>query len=70
MFSKRFALTPLLFIVVAQAGLSPGARAEQPILVWQEGRQFDGRSQPVVVPHTRNSCSPAERWCSISRPTA
>jgi hypothetical protein len=51
MFSKRFALTPLLCIVVAQAGLSPGARAEQPILVWQEGRQFDGRSQPVVVPH-------------------
>jgi hypothetical protein len=52
MVCKRFCLIPMLLAVVAaQAGLSAGARADQPIFVWQEGRQFDGRSQNVVVPH-------------------
>ena len=52
MFSKRFAFAPLLLtIVAAQAGLSAGAPADQPTLVWQEGGKFDGRSQHVVVPH-------------------
>jgi hypothetical protein len=56
MFSERFALAPLLLIlVVAQAGLSAGARADQPTFVWQDGRQFDGRSQNVVVPHDPKS---------------
>jgi hypothetical protein len=52
MFGKRFVFAPLLLtLVAAQAGLSTGARAEQPTFVWQEGRQFDGRTQHVVVPH-------------------
>ena len=52
MLGKRFAFAPLLFAVIAvQAGLSTGARADQPIFSWQKGGQFDGRSQHVVVPH-------------------
>jgi hypothetical protein len=52
MFSKRFAFASVLLIVIgAQAGLSAGARADQPVLVWQKGGHFDGRSQDVVVPH-------------------
>lgn len=46
MLGKRFAFAPLLFPLIAV-----GAHAEQPTLIWQEGRQFDGRSQHVVVPH-------------------
>ena len=52
MFGKRFIFAPLLLtLVAAQAGPSTGARADQPAFVWQEGHQFDGRSQHVVVPH-------------------
>src|SRR6187200_847725 len=51
MVDKRFALAPLIILVVAQTGLSAGARADQPTFIWQEGRHFDGRSQDVVVAH-------------------
>jgi Concanavalin A-like lectin/glucanases superfamily len=52
MFGKRFAFAPLLLtLIMAPTGASTGAPAEQPIFVWQEGRQFDGRTQHVVVPH-------------------
>jgi hypothetical protein len=51
MVDKRFALAPLFILVAVQAGLSASARADQPIFLWQEARQFDGRSQDAVVPH-------------------
>jgi hypothetical protein len=50
MFGTRFAFAPLLLtLVTAQAGPSTAAPAQQPIFGWQQGRQFDGRSQHVVV---------------------
>ena len=52
MSSKAFVLSSvLLALIAAPAGPSTAARADQPAFGWQEGRQFDGRSQHVVVPH-------------------
>ena len=56
MSSRAFVSAPVLLafilaVIAATAGPSPGARADQPAFTWQEGRQFDGRSGHVVVPH-------------------
>jgi hypothetical protein len=52
MFGKRLVFAPLLLtLIAAQPGPSTGAAPEQPIFVRQEARQFDGRSEYVVIPH-------------------
>lgn len=51
MSGQRWLFAPVLFtVVLVQAG-PPGAQADQPAFLWQEARQFDGRSQHVVLPH-------------------
>jgi hypothetical protein len=52
MSSRGFAFASLLLsVIAAQVGPLKSAQADQPVFTWQEGRQFDGRADHVVVPH-------------------